>query len=115
MSTASAFCPTTHTPIFFFSPAMSKAGDSGKRYHLQCTGLALETAEKHASDDSELTFFAACFCPFVQRVWVALEFLGIPYKVRHTPCCLLSSHLIRPNSIVSTHRRQLVALIEPSR
>ncbi|KAI0036887.1 thioredoxin-like protein [Vararia minispora EC-137] len=58
---------------------MSNTGDSGKSYHHQCTGLALKTANEHQVD-TEITFFAACFCPFVQRVWVAFEFLGIPYK-----------------------------------
>ncbi|KZT20921.1 glutathione S-transferase [Neolentinus lepideus HHB14362 ss-1] len=54
--------------------------DSGKAYHTSCTGLALETVNVHSSP-SDITFFAACFCPFVQRVWVALEYLEIGYKV----------------------------------
>jgi glutathione S-transferase len=54
--------------------------DSGKVYHKQCTGPALETVKNHANDE-QITLFAGCFCPFVQRTWVALQFLGIPYKV----------------------------------
>ncbi|KAJ7498526.1 thioredoxin-like protein [Mycena latifolia] len=50
-----------------------------KNYHLQCTGLAMQTVERH-SNAEDITLFGSCFCPFVQRVWVALEFLGIPYK-----------------------------------
>ncbi|KAJ7682313.1 thioredoxin-like protein [Mycena polygramma] len=50
-----------------------------KHYHLQCTGLALETVKQH-SDSQDITLFGSCFCPFVQRAWVALEYLGIPYK-----------------------------------
>ncbi|TFK47528.1 glutathione S-transferase [Heliocybe sulcata] len=57
------------------------AQDTNKSYHTSCTGAALQTADAHTSP-SEITFFAACFCPFVQRVWVALEYLGIGYKVR---------------------------------
>ena len=55
--------------------------DVVKKYHTKCTGAALETVERH-SEDAPYTLFAAVFCPFVQRVWVAPEFYGIPYKVR---------------------------------
>ncbi|KAF8885770.1 hypothetical protein BD779DRAFT_1532367 [Infundibulicybe gibba] len=54
--------------------------DSGKHYHNQCTGNALTTVNKHTADE-DITLFGSCFCPFVQRVWVAFEYLGIPYKV----------------------------------
>ncbi len=60
---------------------MSTQGDSGKSYHLQCTGDALVTAEAHAAH-ADITLFGGCFCPFVQRVWVALEYLGHNYQVR---------------------------------
>lgn len=59
---------------------MSNKADSGKKYHLQCTGEALETANRHSSSE-HLTLFGSCFCPFVQRVWITLEHLGIDYKV----------------------------------
>ncbi|KAI4519573.1 glutathione S-transferase [Schizophyllum commune Loenen D] len=59
---------------------MSATTDSGKTYRTECTGLALETVKKHSSDEA-ITFFAACFCPFVQRAWIAFEYLGVPYKV----------------------------------
>ncbi|KAL1747279.1 glutathione S-transferase [Schizophyllum fasciatum] len=58
---------------------MAANRDSGKTYRTECTGAALETVKRHSSDEA-ITFFAACFCPFVQRAWVALEYLGIPYK-----------------------------------
>ncbi|KAJ7068633.1 glutathione S-transferase [Mycena amicta] len=51
-----------------------------KSYHLVCTGIALETAQKH-SEPQDITLFGSCFCPFVQRVWAAMEYLRIPYKV----------------------------------
>lgn len=48
-------------------------------YHTECTGQALETVKTHSSP-SELTLFGACFCPFVHRVWIALEYLGGEYE-----------------------------------
>ncbi|KAF8644274.1 hypothetical protein AX16_008576 [Volvariella volvacea WC 439] len=39
---------------------MSTAGDSGKQYYNQCTGLALETVKAH-SEPQDLTLFAGCF------------------------------------------------------
>ncbi|KAF8342435.1 glutathione S-transferase [Amanita rubescens] len=58
---------------------MSANGDSGKLYHTKCTGDAAVTAEAHTAD-APFTLFGSCFCPFVQRAWVAFEYLGIPYK-----------------------------------
>lgn len=60
---------------------MSSKTDTGKHYHRECTGTALETVKGHESVQ-DITFFGACFCPFVQRVWAALEYLEIPYYVR---------------------------------
>ncbi|SJL02590.1 related to glutathione-S-transferase [Armillaria ostoyae] len=55
--------------------------DTGRSYHRSCTGLALETVTKHPSSGTQdITLFGSCFCPFVQRVWVALEYLEIPYN-----------------------------------
>jgi len=44
----------------------------------QCTGAALETVTTH-SKPTDITLFGNCSCPFVQRAWVALEFLEIDY------------------------------------
>lgn len=55
--------------------------DTGKVYHNHCTGEALQTVQRHTADE-DIVLFAGCFCPFVQRAWVTLEYLGIPYKVR---------------------------------
>lgn len=49
-------------------------GHKDATYHTECTGQALETVKAH-STPSELTLFGACFCPFVHRVWIALEYL----------------------------------------
>lgn len=59
---------------------MSKQ-DHGKNYHKKATGDALITANKHESEEN-IVLFGGCFCPFVQRVWVTFEELGIPYQVR---------------------------------
>ncbi|KAF8076848.1 glutathione S-transferase [Lyophyllum atratum] len=53
--------------------------DSGKPYRNECTGPALETVRRHQHAE-DITLFGSCFCPFVQRVWVGFEYLGIPYK-----------------------------------
>ncbi|KAL4253055.1 Glutathione S-transferase Omega/HSP26 [Abortiporus biennis] len=60
---------------------MSDKADSGKSYHLKCTGAALETANAHSDPTANITLFGSCFCPFVQRAWVAFEYLGIDYYV----------------------------------
>ncbi|KAJ5823345.1 Glutathione S-transferase/chloride channel C-terminal [Penicillium robsamsonii] len=56
---------------------MSRTGQ--KSYHTKATGLAAETAIKHSADVN-LKLYGSCFCPFVQRVWIALELKGIPYQ-----------------------------------
>ena len=54
-------------------------GTAKKTYHKQPTGAALQTAQAHAAK-TDLTLFGSCFCPFVQRVWISLEFKGsMPY------------------------------------
>ncbi|KAI9768336.1 MAG: Glutathione S-transferase U1 [Geoglossum simile] len=50
-----------------------------KTYHKKATGAALATVKKH-SKDHELKLFGSCFCPFVQRVWIALELKGLGYQ-----------------------------------
>ncbi|KAK8140199.1 hypothetical protein PG984_000265 [Apiospora sp. TS-2023a] len=47
--------------------------------HPVATGLAKETVGEHAAEQP-LKLFAGWFCPFVQRVWLALEEKGIPYQ-----------------------------------
>lgn len=53
--------------------------DGKKTYHKQATGRALETVQAHAAD-KPLKFFGGCFCPFVQRVWIALEHKHLDYQ-----------------------------------
>ena len=61
------------------STSMSAKPDSGRTYHTHCTGEALVTVQAHEQDE-DITLFGSCFCPFVQRVWMVFEILGIPYK-----------------------------------
>ncbi|OOQ91024.1 glutathione transferase [Penicillium brasilianum] len=50
-----------------------------KSYHTKATGLAAVTAAQHTAE-SRLKLYGSCFCPFVQRVWIALEMKKIPYQ-----------------------------------
>ncbi|KAF8318238.1 hypothetical protein DL93DRAFT_2184909 [Clavulina sp. PMI_390] len=55
-----------------------------KPFQWEPTGIAGETAKKHADPHAEgvsMTLFAASFSPFVLRAWMALEYLEIPYHV----------------------------------
>ena len=53
------------------------------RFH--ASGTALQTLYSHATDTSNhLTFYGSSFCPFAQRVWIALEHIGIPYRLYET-------------------------------
>jgi len=42
------------------------------------TGAALETVDRHQRE-TNLTLWGSWFCPYVQRVWIALEEKGIEY------------------------------------
>ncbi|KAL2819407.1 glutathione S-transferase [Aspergillus granulosus] len=61
------------------SRTMSTNTSAPKSYHTQATGTAAETVANH-SKESDLKLYGSCFCPFVQRVWIALELKGIPYQ-----------------------------------
>lgn len=74
--------------------------DTGRVYHNHCTGEALQTVQRHAGDE-DIILFAGCFCPFVQRAWVTLEYLGIPYKVCRSSLDDLTHSLVCESSIVS--------------
>jgi len=44
--------------------------------------MAFFTARSHAGPaPSKITFFANSFCPFAQRIWIALEIKGVPYQM----------------------------------
>ncbi|GAO52336.1 glutathione S-transferase [Saitoella complicata NRRL Y-17804] len=60
-------------------PTSSKTEKIQKTYHTKATGNALATAESHGKE-SPLQLYGSCFCPFVQRVWIALEHNGLQYQ-----------------------------------
>ncbi|KAI2629376.1 hypothetical protein GGS21DRAFT_492309 [Xylaria nigripes] len=68
------------------------------------SGNALATAGKH-SKEHQLKLYAACFCPFSQRVWIALEAKGIPYQYCET------DPFRRPNQLLEANPRGLVPAI----
>ncbi len=43
------------------------------------SSLAAQTAQRH-SKPSDLIFYGNLFCPFAQRIWIALEVKEIPYQ-----------------------------------
>lgn len=45
------------------------------------TGNALKTVQKHAAAQP-LKMYASWFCPYVQRLWIALEIKEVPYEYR---------------------------------
>ncbi|KAL8291904.1 hypothetical protein RQP46_002162 [Phenoliferia psychrophenolica] len=49
--------------------------------HPHATGPALKIVEAHSAPQ-DLIFYSGWFCPFNQRVWVALEEKGIQYEYR---------------------------------
>jgi hypothetical protein len=73
-----------------FTRAMASKSDQGREYHRTATGDAVATVKAHEKD-APITLFGSCFCPFVQRVWAALEFYGIEYKVCHVYTLLFHS------------------------
>ncbi|KAJ5496122.1 hypothetical protein N7539_001238 [Penicillium diatomitis] len=52
---------------------------SQKSYHTKATGDAAVTVANHLAETS-LKLYGSCFCPFVQRVWIALEAKEMPYQ-----------------------------------
>ncbi|KAG9232080.1 hypothetical protein BJ875DRAFT_96377 [Amylocarpus encephaloides] len=50
-----------------------------KHHHKKASGLALATVRKH-SKDADLKLYGSCFCPFTQRVWIAMEAMGLQYQ-----------------------------------
>ncbi|EIN09108.1 hypothetical protein PUNSTDRAFT_134275 [Punctularia strigosozonata HHB-11173 SS5] len=54
---------------------------TGQKDYYHATGVALLTTERHSMPtDTGIVLLGNCFCPFTQRIWVALEYLGIDYQ-----------------------------------
>ncbi|EXJ85063.1 hypothetical protein A1O3_05738 [Capronia epimyces CBS 606.96] len=65
---------TAGTPTTYSSESLSPS--------FRASGLAFFTARSHAAPvPSKITFFANSFCPFAQRIWIALEVKGVPYQM----------------------------------
>ncbi|KAK6593049.1 glutathione transferase [Botrytis cinerea] len=75
-----------------------------KTYHKRASGLALSTVKKHTKEN-DLKLFGSCFCPFVQRVWIALEAKGIQYQYIEV------DPYKKPQSLLEVNPRGLVPAI----
>ncbi|GAA5955335.1 hypothetical protein JCM3765_003285 [Sporobolomyces pararoseus] len=77
------------------------------------TGQAAKTVENHQSKDS-LVFHSGWFCPFVQRVWIALEERGIPYQYNEINPYKKEAHFlaINPKGLVPALEHDGKALYE---
>lgn len=64
--------------------------------HPVATGRAAEAVSQH-QDPQELTFYSGWFCPFNQRVWIALEERGIPYQYKEVNPYKKEEHFLRIN------------------
>ncbi|KAH6660549.1 hypothetical protein BKA67DRAFT_548413 [Truncatella angustata] len=62
----------------------------------KASGNALNTARKHAKDH-ELKLYGACFCPFSQRVWIALEVKQMQYQYCETDPYKRPTQLLEAN------------------
>ncbi|KAH8591575.1 hypothetical protein B0O99DRAFT_631793 [Bisporella sp. PMI_857] len=75
-----------------------------KTYHKKASGNALATVKKH-SKEVEFKFFANCFNPSAQRVWIALEVKGIQYQYIEV------DPYKKPQSLVDADYRGLIPTI----
>ncbi|KAM5470208.1 putative glutathione transferase [Microsporum audouinii] len=75
-----------------------------KSYHSRASGYAYATVKKHMKE-SDLKLYGSCFCPFVQRVWVALEVKDIPYQY------IEIDPYKKPDSLLEVNPRGLVPAI----
>lgn len=56
-----------------------RSGPSPSRFH--ASGSALQTLYNHGQPTSNgLTFYGNSLGPFCQRVWITLEYIGVPYR-----------------------------------
>ncbi|KAL2137087.1 hypothetical protein VTI74DRAFT_9693 [Chaetomium olivicolor] len=70
------------------------------------TGSAAATAKSHAGE-AELKFYSACFCPFSQRVWIALEAKRFEYQY----CETYPLRKPKPRPLLEANPRGLVPAI----
>ncbi|KAI0136291.1 hypothetical protein BJ170DRAFT_688758 [Xylariales sp. AK1849] len=82
----------------FVSAQEKEAKAKSKPFVRKTTGPAWGTAKKHLKEH-ELKLYAACFCPFSQRVWIALEAKGIQYQYCETDPYRRPTQLLEANPI----------------
>ncbi|KAK3362864.1 putative glutathione transferase [Lasiosphaeria hispida] len=70
------------------------------------SGNAAMTAKRH-SKGSDLKLYAACYCPFSQRVWIALEAKGTDYQYCETD----PFRKPKPNQLLGANMRGLVPAV----
>ncbi|KAI1811151.1 hypothetical protein GGS20DRAFT_588811 [Poronia punctata] len=85
--------------------SIRKEAKKGQVPQKRPSGNALVTARKHSKDD-QLKLYAASFCPFSQRVWIALEAKGMSYQYCET------DPFKRPTQLLEANPRGLVPAIK---
>ncbi|KAK8050032.1 hypothetical protein PG994_011762 [Apiospora phragmitis] len=80
----------------FIQAQGKEAKKTQKPTQRRATGAAQLTVKKH-SKEHELKLYAACFCPFSQRVWIALEVKGMQYQYCETDPFKRPTHLLEAN------------------
>jgi len=80
---------------------------------LHASGLAIKTVEAHEAHQ-DIVFHAGWFCPFVQRVWITLEEMGIPYQYKEVNPYEKEAHFLKinPKGLVPALEYQNKALYE---
>ncbi|OCF32839.1 glutathione S-transferase [Kwoniella heveanensis CBS 569] len=66
--------------------------------HPTATGLAKQTVDKH-QDEQDITLWSGWFCPFNQRIWMALEERKIPYKYKEVNPYKKEKHFLDLNPL----------------
>ncbi|KAN0081428.1 Glutathione S-transferase, C-terminal-like protein [Tylopilus felleus] len=81
--------------------------------HPVATGPAAQTVAEH-QDPQDLVFWSGWFCPFNQRVWIALEERGIPYQYKEVNPYKKEPHFLElnPKGLVPTVEYKGKALYE---
>ncbi|KAK4197468.1 putative glutathione S-transferase [Triangularia verruculosa] len=73
----------------------------------KASGPAADTEKRHLKGGA-IKFYASCFCPFSQRVWIALEAKGIDYQY----CEIYPLQKPKPTQLLEANPRGLVPAIQ---
>ncbi|KXJ91950.1 hypothetical protein Micbo1qcDRAFT_233301 [Microdochium bolleyi] len=88
----------------YLSMQEKEARKAQKPFQRKPSGQATQTVKKH-NKENELKLYASCFCPFSQRVWIALEAKGMAYQY----CEIDPSR--KPTQLLEANPRGLVPAI----